>query len=650
MTRDERETILLQATYADEHGDFDELEALCETLLAVKDSDINASELLRIHCMANLWLSRSNGQRGFMDAAIAYGETARKLATSLHDEQLYIQAILRNAWNYREVPDYNSADALLDEALALSMNIEYSWGIARVHVIRAWILIQKGMAEQALRDIAASRQTFEQLNDMFALGDTYSVIANCYIWSNNLTAALEHLGYALAIAEPRGYKTTLAYIYLRMHNVYLDLRESERALHYALKALEYYELIGAKTQIVTCLIEIGNTYTFLGNNQLALEYMLKGIAISEETHNQKNIRDFTMNIANVYLELGDYDNVIQYAKQGLALCDDPWSLKDSGVNLANIGIVYSKKEYSGYDLALAEEHLLRSVAVLTEIDNKNILYQIHEILMNFYAEHERWKEAFYHNTQYHIVKDEVQSESAIRKAHTVELERTISIERARAQATEELLHKTLPQSIADRVIKGETRIADHFESASVLFADVVGFTKISAKMPPAIVLGFMNFIFEEFDTIAAQYGCERIKTIGDGYMAVCGAPVMYPDHAERLACMALEMMEDIQLPEDIRKYLPAGTLFHLRIGLHCGEITAGLIGTGKLAYDIYGDAVNTASRMESHGEAGKIHVSEEFKHAVETQNIASLQFIERAEIDIKGKGMMKTYFLQKATT
>jgi class 3 adenylate cyclase len=143
-------------------------------------------------------------------------------------------------------------------------------------------------------------------------------------------------------------------------------------------------------------------------------------------------------------------------------------------------------------------------------------------------------------------------------------------------------------------------------------------------------------------------------------MAVCGAPVRYPNHAQRLALMALDMMEDIILPEEIREYLPKGTLFHLRIGLHCGEITAGLIGTGKLAYDIYGDAVNTAARMESHGEAGRIHVSEDFARNL-TQTLSrgeglSSSFplgegrdgvlVERGEVGIKGKGMMRTFYLE----
>ena len=200
----------------------------------------------------------------------------------------------------------------------------------------------------------------------------------------------------------------------------------------------------------------------------------------------------------------------------------------------------------------------------------------------------------------------------------------------------------MPPTIANRIIAGEQNIADRFDSASVLFADVVGFTPMTASMPASAVLEFMNFVFAHFDGIAAKHGCERIKTIGDGYMAVCGAPVECEDHAERIARMAMEMLKDVALPASITEHLPAGVEFEIRIGLHTGSITGGVIGVGKLAYDIYGDAVNTASRMESHGEAGKIHVSEEFASAVGS----SFSFTERGELEVKGKGMLRTYFLE----
>ena len=135
---------------------------------------------------------------------------------------------------------------------------------------------------------------------------------------------------------------------------------------------------------------------------------------------------------------------------------------------------------------------------------------------------------------------------------------------------------------------------------------------------------------------------EKIKTIGDAYMAVCGAPNEYNNHAERTAFFALEVSElmDNFIVDSVGP-------ISVRIGLHTGSVVAGIIGEVKYSYDMWGDAVNTAARMESHGEPGKIHVSGEFKHAVETLHATSLEFIPRGELDIKGKGKMQTYFLEK---
>ncbi len=229
---------------------------------------------------------------------------------------------------------------------------------------------------------------------------------------------------------------------------------------------------------------------------------------------------------------------------------------------------------------------------------------------------------------------------------------------AKLTATTTLLHKVLPESIATRIIAGEQEIADYFPSVSILFADIAGFTPISAGMPAYVVVRFLNYIFGTFDTIMKKHGCEKIKTIGDGYMAVAGAPIECADHAQRMALAALEMQQDIMLPDEFRAYLPEGVNFGIRIGLHTGSVVGGVIGDERFVYDIYSDAVNTAARMESHGEPDKIHVSEEFKQAFllgaarqeqpheSPLSPKSLHFQERGEMEIKGKGRMNTYFLE----
>ncbi len=180
--------------------------------------------------------------------------------------------------------------------------------------------------------------------------------------------------------------------------------------------------------------------------------------------------------------------------------------------------------------------------------------------------------------------------------------------------TEELLHNVLPPSIAKRMLGGENVIADKYQNVSILFADIVGFTKLSQQVSAEVLVQSLDKIFSSFDVLAQKYGLEKIKTIGDAYMVIAGAPEHQPHHALAMSSFAFDVMESLKQFND----LGLGNSINLRVGIHCGEVVAGVIGKNKFAYDMWGDAVNTAARMESHGEAGRIHVSEAFYRAVTT--------------------------------
>lgn len=198
-----------------------------------------------------------------------------------------------------------------------------------------------------------------------------------------------------------------------------------------------------------------------------------------------------------------------------------------------------------------------------------------------------------------------------------------------------LLLNILPGEIADRLKGGEGTIADSFADVTVLFADLVGFTVMSSEIGPTEVVSRLNGLFTRFDEIAASLGVEKIKTIGDAYMAVCGLPRPQPDHTERILQMAIGMLDatrsyskDIGIPMD------------LRIGVNSGPVVAGVIGATKFIYDLWGDTVNIASRMESHGMPGSIQVT----RAVYEKLKDSYAFSSRGTIDVKGKGMIETWF------
>jgi adenylate cyclase len=205
------------------------------------------------------------------------------------------------------------------------------------------------------------------------------------------------------------------------------------------------------------------------------------------------------------------------------------------------------------------------------------------------------------------------------------------------QRVEGLLLNILPAEIAERLQTDRRAIADHFDEASILFADVVDFTPLSSRLQPAEVVGLLDRLFTEFDELADRYEVEKIKTIGDCYMVAAGVPRPRSDHARVLARLALDMRDCI------RSYARAdedGTL-DLRIGINSGPVVAGVIGRRRFLYDLWGDSVNMASRMESHGSPGQIQVTRETWELIRDDYVCE----SRGVIDVKGKGQVEVWRL-----
>ncbi|HEY9669051.1 MAG TPA: adenylate/guanylate cyclase domain-containing protein [Coleofasciculaceae cyanobacterium] len=231
------------------------------------------------------------------------------------------------------------------------------------------------------------------------------------------------------------------------------------------------------------------------------------------------------------------------------------------------------------------------------------------------------------NTLTHFVGIQADISARIRAEQALRLEK---------HKSERLLLNILPKSITEQLKQFQGSLAQQFAEATILFADIVGFTPLSAQKPPLELLNLLNQIFSVFDRLAEKHGVEKIKTIGDAYMAACGLPVPKENHAEAIAQMALDMQQAIG-----QFYTQQGESFQIRIGINTGPVVAGVIGIKKFSYDLWGDAVNVASRMESSGVPDRIQVTAATKERLQDKFL----FEERGAIVIKGKGKMITYWL-----
>ena len=199
-----------------------------------------------------------------------------------------------------------------------------------------------------------------------------------------------------------------------------------------------------------------------------------------------------------------------------------------------------------------------------------------------------------------------------------------------------LLLNVLPKKIANRLKLSDQTIADRFDSVSVLFADIVGSTPLFAELEPAEVVDWLNDVFSLFDQLVDKYDLEKIRTIGDNYMVASGVPTPRPDHAAAIANLALDMIHQL-------KTVPPrnGKRIEFRIGINSGPLVAGVIGKSRFHYDLWGDTANVASRMESHGEVGKIQITQSTYELIKGE----FECVPRGPIEIKGKGKMETWFL-----
>jgi len=439
------------------------------------------------------------------------------------------------------------------------------------------------------------------------------------------------------------------------------------------RAYDAYDASGIALARAIALINLGVIFGEIGNKLEAREYFAtaRGIPL---THGGERIELWcALNLGLLALERDDAQGAIGDLTTAQRLGSElrMWST----VIGAERGLAAAHRMLGDHELAqthltrtreLLGQHPNEALSITTEVEQARLEHAMHrhtvalqiaeplltdarnrqdvsamvrllEIIADAQAALHNYEQAYHARTELMQLRRLVEDESTQQQIAALKVDQELRAERASAARERALLRGLLPESIARRLIAGESRIADVHQHVCVLFADIVGFTSMADDIPAAELIDLLGEIFTLFDEIVTHHGLIRIKTIGDAYMAIANAPDPHADPIMSTATCALDMQRTLAA---VRPDLS------IRIGLHCGDVVAGVIGKERPMFDVWGDTVNVASRMESSGEPGRIHVSEAFAHRLTPCLTDSLTLVQRGEISIKGKGPMTTYWLE----
>lgn len=557
-----------------------------------------------------------------------------------------IASCLGNIGNcYWAMAKYDEALSLYKRALSINERLDYKRGIAsnlsNLGNVCALTADYSSAIEYYKKAIGLNLQT--QNKNSLAL--SYGNLGNVLAMTGEYIDSIEMYNKALELTEEMNNAHDSGNWLGNIGIVYQDLGELDHALQFYNQAISKYELVGDTEGIAIWIMNCGIVSALQHNYNQSLDYINQALESFRKIGNVKGEASSLSHIGSVHLELGNYNESLAISRAALKLAEEIGDRHTEVISLSTIGSALSKSNTTRV-IGEAKTSLLLALEFAESLDMKKELYEIHRAISDLYKREGMIDKAYEHFVTYHNLEKQLLHGEVQKKVKQLDAERRFNAsEKMRIEAdhqrdlTDKILHNILPSQIADRLKSGEQVIADSSDHVTVLFADIVGFTKLSAKVSAEQLVRMLNDVFLLFDELAEKYGLEKIKTIGDCYMVVGGLPEKRDDHAHSVVNMGLDMAKDLQTIPLARE-----ANLNIRIGIHTGGVVAGVIGKRKFAYDIWGDTVNTASRMESHGEAGKVHVSNEVFELVKND----FMFINRGEIEVKGKGKMQTWFVEKS--
>ena len=602
-----------------------------------------------------------------------------------------LNELSRQFW---QISDFAAARKDADEALSIAQQLGYKKGVAFSYHNIGTIHALQGNYPEALHNLFIALNIRKEIGDKKGIEASYGNIANVYSLQGNYSESLKINMASLKISEEIGDKYDIAFNINNIGIIYKEQGNYPEALKYTFNALNIFKEIGEVYGIESCYGNIGLIYQMQGKYQEALKYFFAAIELNKQSGHKQNLSICYNNVGATYSLQNKYTEALKYYFDDLKIVEEigdkngiAESYNGIGVTKLRMGMPGEAKDWLLKGLQVEKEikaipNLKESYAGLAQADsalgNFKDAYENYKLFI-FYRDslinEEVTKKTLQAKMQYEFDKKEVETKAVtdaelkkqkvlrngfvggfaivllfagvfFRQRNKTEKEKQRAEEEKKR--SEELLLNILPGEVAEEIKTSGTAKAKAFTMVTVMFTDFKDFTTMSEKISAELLVDEIHACFSAFDHILDKYNIEKIKTIGDAYLCASGLPVSTHTHAIDMLNAAIEI-RDYMLQRKKEKEAKGEIPFELRIGIHTGPVVAGVVGVKKYAYDIWGDTVNIAARMEQNSEAGKINISGATYELVKDKPVGQadkFRYAYRGKIKAKNKGEIDMYFVE----
>jgi len=589
------------------------------------------------------------------DSALILTHQLYQFTKETKNEKGLLEALTLRGYIQFRMGYYSKALSSYEEGLELAEKIDNKLGAADILVKMGYIYHDNEDVINALIYYQKSLKIYEEENDLDGKGSIYNEFGSIYLSKGEYDKALDYYKKSMAINKELNEEESNSAMYINIGGLYLTKKDFQQALYYYEKGLVIEKKKEDKLGIASALSGIGTVYLEQGETTKALDFLQRSFDISESINDIQGGANTLLSISDIYLDNKNYKKAITYCKKSLSMAQ---KVGDLGSQEYACECLYDTYRALGNTTEALEYHE-QMIFIGDSIKTEDLAIKLQQI---------EFSKKIMADSLVQIEKDikvqlqhksEVQQKDKNRNlaiavgticfllaigffSRWQYVKKSKDILKKEKDRSESLLLNILPAEIAEELKeKGEAQARD-FDLVSILFTDFKGFTEKSAELTAVELIGEINHCFKAFDHICEKYGIEKIKTIGDAFMAAGGLPVPSTDSVQNTVLAALEM-QSFMTQRFSDKKTTDGFTFEMRLGIHTGPVVAGIVGVKKFQYDLWGDTVNTAARIESSGAVGQVNISQ---HTYELlKDNTQFTFTHRGKIQAKGKGKIDMYFV-----